>query len=556
MSDLEDLDDELLELELAALEDVDVEDSEEDESYLDPNCFCVRAPEFQWQWDQLEELSGESLTLNCHFLFRFNGVFTDENTKLKRVDLSKASCKFDHLLDFLEVLLTTQESTLETLYLPNVESNDSYLEIFEKLEKFKQLRTVDFSHCIEVDFNIFERELFESADKWKRIENINLSKKLRSSDKDFDSLGKIKNVPIGLKTLHIGVCESIPESILRTFRNIVIHVDYPKTKIPIPSFRKVEQYLFNPSSLTLPSVDFDDSKDTELIKEEVSNYWECSELKKLTANIESKIKVAILDSGLHVCHSNLTKKVRGFKSFTEDGSLAQSDVIGRGTHCAGLISIVASDRVEFLIGKICENNGNITETALSKALNWASSEGADIICIPSALTGSNNELYKSINSSLGAGKIIISGAAPGKQGYKNIGYPAKYGNTICVAGESIEGKALKGYPSGREIEFIAPGKEIWSMGLSKKYSAISGPAPAVAQVTGLCSLLLAYDRQNDNLIANCETMKKVLRGLSACVDGHDSVNGYGSLIPSRVFTPNSANIREQFNKLVTEGFEY
>lgn len=98
------------------------------------------------------------------------------------------------------------------------------------------------------------------------------------------------------------------------------------------------------------------------------------------------VKVAVLDTGIDATHPAFAGVTIVGQDFTGGASFA--DKHGHGTHCAGTIFGrdvdgvrigVARGVTDAVIGKVLDDRGRGSTTAVLKALHWAGSQGANVV---------------------------------------------------------------------------------------------------------------------------------------------------------------------------------
>ncbi|KAI9140661.1 peptidase S8/S53 domain-containing protein [Paraphysoderma sedebokerense] len=257
------------------------------------------------------------------------------------------------------------------------------------------------------------------------------------------------------------------------------------------------------------------------------------------------IKVAILDSGIDLSHPFFDcRKISG-KSFVPLQHYL-IDRVGHGTHCAGLVLQVASE-AELLIGKVLPDDGSKADTAwVTEGIKWAIEEEADIISLSLGSPTGTYEQWEAIQVALMQGIMVIAAATnDGERQEGSIGYPAKYGNVICVGSHDENGNRSIFSSAGRELDFLAPGENVWSTcsmhisipnGHKVGYSLCTGTSMATPIVSGVAALLLAYDRENShNRIRNLAQLRSILISMCTSSKEHSSQCGYGILKPAEFF---------------------
>jgi len=248
------------------------------------------------------------------------------------------------------------------------------------------------------------------------------------------------------------------------------------------------------------------------------------------------IKVAILDTGIDTDHQDLKDAICETEDFTGDGI---EDKGGHGTHCAGIVGarlnnvgfVGIAPKCDLAIGKVLGDNGSGTYDQIADGVDWAVSVGSQIISMSLGGPGSSDRLFKSIHNALAKGVVIVCAAGNEGSIFSNtIGYPGRYGGVITIASHDANGNRSGFSSRGGEIDFMAPGQQIYSTYLDNKYASLSGTSMATPFVAGVCALVMGSKR-----IKNCEDMRNELLKMSAHPGCHDNVSGYGPLNPFKYF---------------------
>ncbi len=276
------------------------------------------------------------------------------------------------------------------------------------------------------------------------------------------------------------------------------------------------------------------------------------------------VRVALLDTG--VCkHPDLAISEQyndcpeDFKSFVSENVLEDSN--GHGTHCAGIIAGQRdgiAPNVKLIVGRVLDQIGRGTVSALVKGIKWAAEEKkADIISISISNVESTPKLYEAIHLALSQGVCII--CAAGNMGFFHMGYPARYGGVITVGSHDRWGKPSKFSSQGGELDFLAPGQGIWSTWLPTNidgslrddtYACLSGTSMAAPFVAGIAALIIARAKKADvdsgrvsmELVSqgrlpdfSNETLKRHLLEMASHPMTHNQRDGYGPLLPFQYF---------------------
>jgi subtilisin family serine protease len=256
------------------------------------------------------------------------------------------------------------------------------------------------------------------------------------------------------------------------------------------------------------------------------------------------IRVAVLDTGIDPDHPDLEGAIEQMRDFTGEGI---EDLNGHGTHCAGIIAarkneigfIGTAPDASLLIAKVLRNSGGGSLQAVADAVQWAVSQRVDIISMSLGASEGSPLLFEAIHTALARGIVVICAAGNAGALFTNgVGYPGRYGSVITVAAHDQHGQPSGFSSRGPEIDFMAPGQDIWSTYRQGGYAKLSGTSMAAPFVAGLAALVLAKHRlpgQHDTPIVNCEDMRRHLLRMAAHPGHHDSARGHGPLLPFAYF---------------------
>ena len=256
------------------------------------------------------------------------------------------------------------------------------------------------------------------------------------------------------------------------------------------------------------------------------------------------IRVAVLDTGVDADHPDLEDAIVSAQDFTGEGV---EDLNGHGTHCAGIIAarrngvgfVGTAPRAELLIAKVLSNQGSGQLDWIADGIDWAVAEGAQIISLSLGSMGDSPALFEAVHAALAKGVIVICAAGNSGSLFSNaVGYPGRYGSVITVAAHDANGQPSGFSSRGAEIDFMAPGEDIWSTYSEGGYARLSGTSMATPFVAGLAALILSYHRQgraHRTPIGSNEDMKRHLLSMAAHPGHHDMTRGHGPLLPFAYF---------------------
>lgn len=212
------------------------------------------------------------------------------------------------------------------------------------------------------------------------------------------------------------------------------------------------------------------------------------------------------------------------------------------THVSG--TIVAQNNAFGMVGvapkakiisvKALGDNGQGKMSYLIEALKYAEKIKPSIISMSLGSTEGSAEL-ESIIKKLHKMNIPIICAA-GNDGAAGVNYPAKYKETITVAAYDSSGNIANFSAIGEEVDFAAPGVDIYSTFLNNKYAVMSGTSMACPFISGVVALLLAKHKKQEQETGknDCKTVDDIRQHLlKYTIDkgyvGKDNSWGYGML---------------------------
>ena len=179
------------------------------------------------------------------------------------------------------------------------------------------------------------------------------------------------------------------------------------------------------------------------------------------------IKVAVLDSGVASDNDDITAKVVARANFSN--GQAGEDNYGHGTHVAGIVAATANNTVgvagvcpgcTILDGKVLNDSGVGSSSALANGINWAVSSGAKVINMSLGVRASRT-LETAVNNAWSKGVVLV--AAAGNGGGQTKIYPAAYPNVIAVAAtDNNDAKASFSTYGASWVDVAAPGVNVYS----------------------------------------------------------------------------------------------
>jgi hypothetical protein len=241
----------------------------------------------------------------------------------------------------------------------------------------------------------------------------------------------------------------------------------------------------------------------------------------------SDVVVAIIDTGIRYTHQDLKNQmwvntdeipnngkdddkdgfvdnIFGIDAVNNDGD--PMDDNGHGTHCAGTIGAEANNghphvgvawKVRLMACKSISDIGMGTTSDAVKCIDWAVSNGAQILSLSWGHSDESNALSSALKRTREKGIVVIAAAGnEGEDTDKSPHYPSGYSldNIISVAAINQNGKLTSWSNYGsKSVDLAAPGADIYSTSAESDagYVALSGTSMACPHVSGVAALMLA-----------------------------------------------------------------
>lgn len=236
------------------------------------------------------------------------------------------------------------------------------------------------------------------------------------------------------------------------------------------------------------------------------------------------VKVAVIDSGCAPGHPDLAARVVDGVDLIdgEDSGQWSVDVIGHGTHCAGVVA--SSDNASGILGIVPEAEVHVCKvfpggrySGVIEALHYCVAHDIDIVNLSMGSDEPSALLSQAIDQARQAGVACV--VAAGNSGGR-VQYPGRLASVLTVAAmgklgefpeDTFHAQQVTGQPDprgyfsaaftcyGPEVDVCAPGVAILSTVPERGYAAWDGTSMATPHVAGLAALVLAHhpDFRND-----------------------------------------------------------
>lgn len=261
------------------------------------------------------------------------------------------------------------------------------------------------------------------------------------------------------------------------------------------------------------------------------------------------VNVAVLDTGCDLDHPDLLGNLLPGKNFIEIGK-PPIDLNGHGTHVTG--TLVAENNSIGMVGvcpkakvipiKVLDDKGNGDLRNVAMGVRWAADHGADIISMSLGAPMKVQEVRKAIQYA--ASKGIPTFVAAGNAGRtKEVFYPANYPETIAIGAIDQKLNRASFSNTGYNLDFMAPGVDIFSTVPNNWYATLSGTSQACPFAVGIAALLLSYVKKGKSKLS-LKTVddyrnafrKNSIMTTSDNADQDQFFQGFGIIDPRLIFS--------------------
>ena len=214
-----------------------------------------------------------------------------------------------------------------------------------------------------------------------------------------------------------------------------------------------------------------------------------------------KVLLAILDTGVDAAHEDLQA------NFVSTKEQYNKDVVGHGTHCAGIAAAVSNNSVGIASAipsndfvtvtsiKVLGDNGSGSYETIIDGITEAADKGAAVISMSLGgpdLFGKKRLFNKAIQYANERGAIVVAAAGNSNRDANKYA-PAGCKNVITVAAvdEQLNKASFSNHVSNVPMGIAAPGVGIYSTIPNNQYTNFSGTSMATPYVAGTVALLKA-----------------------------------------------------------------
>ena len=184
-------------------------------------------------------------------------------------------------------------------------------------------------------------------------------------------------------------------------------------------------------------------------------------------NVSSKVKVAILDSGVEYSERINVVSRKSFLPGEVSGNEVFEDISGHGTSVAGVLAARANNgstlrgvnsNVEIYSAKVLDEENKAPISRVIAGIYWAIDNKVNIISISFGTTNYSKALELAIKEATDKGILVV--AAAGNENSDVVEYPAAFENVLAVGGVDSQGNISSESSKGENIDIFAPGEKV------------------------------------------------------------------------------------------------
>lgn len=256
----------------------------------------------------------------------------------------------------------------------------------------------------------------------------------------------------------------------------------------------------------------------------------------------SKVKIAIIDSGVDLNHPDLKSKITTGINIIDPDKKPMDDN-GHGTHVAGIAAAATDNKIgvagiapDCLIMPIkVLKNGRGTDIDIAEGIIWSAKKGADVINLSVGLYTKSTALERAVKYAISKNTVVVSSAGNDSKSSK-IHLPSMIKGVIEVSATTKKDKLASFSNYDQQISVAAPGDEIYSTmptynveltkEIGKSYGYMSGTSMASPIVAGLAALIKSEDKS-----LTPKEVKQIIEKSSFDLGkkGYDGYFGYGRI---------------------------
>lgn len=210
---------------------------------------------------------------------------------------------------------------------------------------------------------------------------------------------------------------------------------------------------------------------------------------------KSKIKVAVIDSGIDECGEiNVVKRFNLVPS-ENDVLPVYDDISGHGTEVASIIANETNNNADIYSIKVMDSDNTAPVSRIIEAIYTAIDENVDVINMSFGSLENSKILHKAIKDAYDKGILLIAAAGNRGEIDGKVEYPAAYNEVMSVGAIDSNGDITENSSVGEDVDVNAPGELVKTTTNFGLETVSSGTSIAAPHITGMACMLWQMNKE-------------------------------------------------------------
>ncbi len=281
----------------------------------------------------------------------------------------------------------------------------------------------------------------------------------------------------------------------------VVIADAKLTDSEVQKLENADGVLAVDKAITLYGCEESSGSDTEELNQW---YLDAINLGNDSFLADKDVMVELIDSG--VSYSESINNTQRYDLLDDEIDVLFDDTAGHGTALAGMIGASNNANgirgifpdVELLSVKVMDAKLEATVGDVVEAIYLGIDQGADVINLSMGTPVDSSVLHQAVTDAYNAGILLVASA--GNTGKSGVLYPAAYDEVIAVGSSDENGLQSDFTSAGDELELLAPGEKIITMGILDGVASTEGTSLSTAEVSASAAILLSQEGSSRDLV--------------------------------------------------------
>ena len=229
------------------------------------------------------------------------------------------------------------------------------------------------------------------------------------------------------------------------------------------------------------------------------------------------------------------------------------DYNGHQTHCVGIICaknnnqgfVGVAPKAKAVCFKALNKSGSGSYSQIAKALESVKELRPDVVSMSLGGSKPSVAMHEFIKDLYAMNIPVV--CAAGNSGLAGVGYPAAFPETIAVGAFDQYGKIASFSSRGSQVDWAAPGANIYSTYLKNSYASLSGTSMACPFMAAIIALMISKHKKQEKETGknDCKTVEDIRQHLLKYTNDKGSVGkdndwGYGIVDIEKLITGESS----------------